>query len=200
MSLLPNYTKHGKILTPITDADFKKIMDHGKFAKPIHRPYVILIYYTGVRKTEALRCTRESFRTANKELIFSVGIRLKHGIETPHLNLPFHYPYIPELIRHIQKTPKEAKLFNFSDMTAYNVFDRLGMYPHYFRLNRITSLFRDGWDIVALHSWTGLTLKALDYYIGLIKVEKMGRSLVKDEEGSQSINRFYRNVLWYRRL
>jgi hypothetical protein len=32
-----------------------------------------------------------------------------------------------------------------------------------------------------MHSWIGLTLKALDFYLGLVDVDKMGMSLLSKE-------------------
>ncbi len=52
-----------------------------------------------------------------------------------------------------------------------------GFYPHFFRLSRITNFFAEGWTIAQVHSWTELTLKALDSYMGLVDVDRMGMSL-----------------------
>jgi len=57
---------------------------------------------------------------------------------------------------------------------------RVFAYPHYHRLTRITQFFLDGHTIAEVKSWTGLTLKALDYYVGLVSIHKMGKSLKKN--------------------
>ncbi len=80
---MPWYRKHGKIQTPMTDEDFKQGMQHGHFIEDRHRGFCILEYYSAVRKKEALRCTREQFTFTHDKVLFSVGKRLKHGIETP---------------------------------------------------------------------------------------------------------------------
>jgi len=83
-----------------------------------------------------------------------------------------------ELYDAIADTKKGEKVFKFSPRTAYNIIDRaFGAYPHFFRLNRITQFFEAGWPISKVRSWTGLTLKSLDAYLGLVDMSKMGESL-----------------------
>jgi len=55
--------------------------------------------------------------------------------------------------------------------------DRVFKYPHYFRLSRITNFFLEGWNIAQVRTWTGLSLKALNYYVGLVDITKMGETL-----------------------
>lgn len=52
-------------------------------------------------------------------------------------------------------------------------------YPHYERLNRITSMFRNGHSIGEVQNWTGLTLKALDYYMGIIQTDDVARKMAE---------------------
>jgi len=181
--MTPHYRTHGKIQEPITDEDFVKGMAQGKFVQPKHRGYVALLYYSAVRKREALRATREQFRLSRGNIIFGVGKRLKHGIETPPLNIPVNAPYAKEIWEAVETTQPEQRVFPYCAKTAYNIVKRAGFnYPHFFRLNRITNFFLDGWTIAQVHSWTGLTLKALDYYVGLVDIKRMGDSLGRKKE------------------
>lgn len=52
--------------------------------------------------------------------------------------------------------------------------------PYYFRLSRITNFFLKGWTIAQVGSWIG-SLKALDYYVGMVDVRKMGRSMLPEK-------------------
>jgi len=156
-------------------------MKSGKFVKPKHRGFVALLYYTGVRRGEALRALREQFRLEGNQIIFDVGKRLKHGIETPALNIPLGAPYAMEIWKAVEKTKKGERVFPFSGRTAYNVVCRVFKYPHHLRLSRITNFFSEGYTIPEVRSWTGLTLKALDYYVGLVTVKRMGESLGKEK-------------------
>jgi integrase len=173
------YRKTGKILTPMTDKDFIKYMTEGNFKRKNYRPFPVLLYYSAVRREEARRVTPENF-TIEVALRFSVGKRLKHGIVTPPLYMPLDLPFMSELTDLIENTDKKDPLFPFSKKTSYNIMDFAGFhYSHYCRLSRITNFFLDGWTIAQVHSWTGLSLTALNYYLGLVDIEKMGKSLAK---------------------
>jgi hypothetical protein len=114
---------------------------------------------------------------------------LKHGINTPPLVIPRDAPFVEELVSAIKKTPRTqdikngvegTRIWKFCPKTAYNIIDRaFGFYPHFFRLSRITNFFLKGWTIAKVHSWTGLSLRALDFYLGLVDVDRMGMSLSK---------------------
>ena len=177
---MPWYRKHGKIETPLSHEEFLKAMQKGKFVKPKHKAFVALLYYTGVRRGEALRAKKEQFRLEGNQIIFDVGKRLKRGIQTPALNIPLSAPYADEIWKAVEKTKKGERVFLFTDVTAYNIVVRaFGSYPHHLRLSRITNFFKEGFSIAEVSRWTGLTLKALDYYVGLVDVKKMGESLAK---------------------
>jgi len=176
---LPWYRTEGKIQQPLTEQDFKDGMEHGKFVEQKHRAFCVLLYYSAVRKKEALRVLKEQFQVRPKQIIFNVGKRLKHGIETPALPLPLNAPYVDELLEALGNTKPKKRVFPYCDKTGYNIVRRAFKYPHLFRLSRITNFFLEGWTIPQVHSWTGLTLKALDYYVGLVDVTKMGESLAK---------------------
>lgn len=176
---MPFYRKHGKIETPMTQEEFIDGLARGKFVQPKHKAFIALIYFTGIRKGEALRATREQFRLHRKRIIFNVGKRLKRGIITPALIIPLKAAYAQEIWDAVESTEEGERVFPYSSKTAYNIFDRVFSYPHHARLSRITNFFLDGYTIPQVHSWTGLTLKALDYYVGLVSVEKMGASLGK---------------------
>lgn len=176
---MPRYSREGKIQTPFSDLDFKEGMEHGKFLQPSHRVYCILLYYTAVRKCEALRVTREQFQFTPTAIMFDVGQRLKHSKTTPSLKLPLAADFMSELKTEIEKTGQGKTVFAFSPRTAYNVVRRAFKYPHLFRLSRITNFFLDGWTVAQVQSWTGLTLTALNYYVGLVDISRMGDSLAK---------------------
>lgn len=176
---MPWYRSEGKIQTPLTDQEFTEGMEAGKFLKSKHRGYIALLYYSAVRKTEGLRAKKEQFTLSQNTIVFSVGKRLKHGIETPALRIPIKAPYAETIWEAVERTEKGQRVFPYSPKTGYNIVHRVFKYPHLFRLSRITTFFLEGWTIAQVHSWTGLTLKALDYYTGLVDVQKMGESLNK---------------------
>lgn len=178
--MCPHYRKHGKILTPLTDEDFIKGMKEGKFLKPKHQGYIALLHYTGIRKSEGLRAVKEQFQFTNDNISFEVGKRLKHGDHTPPLDIPLDLPYAREIKWSVEKTRKKRRVWNYSKKTAYNIVSRVFKYPHYHRLSRITWLFEKGFTISQVKTWTGLTLTALNYYVGLVDVSKMGARMSEE--------------------
>jgi hypothetical protein len=52
-------------------------------------------------------------------------------------------------------------------------------YPHWFRLTRITDFLKEGYTLIAVRSWTGLSLVVLEYYAGLLELEGMGKSMLR---------------------
>jgi len=177
--MTPWYRKHGKIQQLITDEAFIEGMKRGYFVEPKHRGFCTLLFYSAVRKGEALRALKKQFRLVDDEIIFDVGVRLKHGIHTPPLNIPLSARYAREIWSAVEDTQPKHRVFPYSSKTGYNIVSRVFKYPHLFRLSRITRFFLDGWTIAQVRSWTGLTLKALEYYVGLVDIKRMGESLGK---------------------
>jgi len=174
------YSKHGgKIITPLPDdTAFVEGMTKGLFKKPQHRSYPVLLYYTAIRRQEGLRCVPEQFQISKDRVVFEVGKRLKHGIVTPPLTIPRSAPFMYELVNAIEATNTGKRIWPFCPKTGYNIVDRaFGFYPHFFRLSRISNFFLEGWTIAQVHSWAGLSLRALDYYLGLVDTARMGMSL-----------------------
>lgn len=159
-------------------------MTNGLFFKEAHKGFAAGLYYTAVRREELRRALRKQFQITDTDIIFSVGKRLKHGIETPPLKIPLNADFINYLVDTVNKTKNPNKeVFGYSGKTCYNIMHRAGFYyPHFCRLNRITNFFLDGWTIPQVHSWTGLSLRALNFYIGLVDVDKMGKSLIAKQK------------------
>lgn len=181
---MPNYRTHGKILTPLSDEEWTEYMEKGQFVERNHKGFLALLFYTGVRQTEARRALKEQFRVRSQKLIFEVGKRLKHGLHTPPLNIPLDAAFVNEIVWAVDQTKPKRRVWPFCDKTAWNIVNRvLPGYPHYFRLSRITNFFDQGWTIAQVRTWTGLSLKALNFYIGLVDIDKMGDSLGKTKGG-----------------
>src|SRR4030067_2024986 len=178
------YRIEGKIETPLTDAEFSKGMESGHFIEDRHRSFCILLFYSGCRRGEALKAKKDQFQITDSAIMFDVGERFKHSKKTPILKLPLKDRYIPELKTAIQSTADGERVFRYCDKTGYNIVRRAFKYPHLFRLSRITNFFLEGWTIAQVKSWTGLSLAALEYYVGVVDTQKMGDSLAKVEAKS----------------
>jgi hypothetical protein len=102
------------------------------------------------------------------------------SIASRHLaKLPLDAPYMLELKKCIEETAEGKRVFPYCGKTGYNIVRRVFKYPHLFRLSRITKFFVDGYTIAQVRSWTGLSLAALEYYVGIVDTQKMGDSLAK---------------------
>lgn len=188
-------------------------MRTGHFARKEHKAFTVLLYYSAVRKTEALRALPDQFVVKGDRLFFDVGPRLKkirrtwrgkkisektykqklkkarNKITTPALPLPIDAPFMDLLLTQIANTEENEKVFPWSPKTAYNIVSRVFNYPHHFRLSRITWFFMPhpevgrprGFSIPEVRSFTGLTLQALDYYIGLVDMSDMGRAMYQKQ-------------------
>jgi len=180
---MPHYRKYGKIVTPITEEQFKEGIETGLFVKRKHKGFCVLLYYSAVRKMEALRVLREQFSLNPDRIMFEVGERLKKQRswfkKTPPLTLPLEAPFMEELKYAIEHTKTGKRVFPYCAKTGYNIVARVFPYPHLFRLSRITQFFLDNWSIAQVRAWSGLSLSALEHYIGLVDTIRMGESLAR---------------------
>src|SRR5664279_82942 len=122
---MPWYRNEGKIQTPLSDQDFLEGMSNGYFVQEKHKGLVALYYYSAVRKTEASRALREQFSLNHNVIYFSVGKRLKHGIETPSLNIPLKLPFASNIWDAVEATRPGEAVFPYSPKTDYNIVHRV---------------------------------------------------------------------------
>jgi len=140
---------------------------------------IALLYWTGVRISEALALTHNDLKLHNEVLYITFKVRLKGSKTTEAIQIPIDKPHVNDILyawwfnRHI---PNE-RLWTMHRVTAWRLVKKHFPYPHYFRLNRVTNLFRQGWTIAEVRSFTGLSLQSLDFYIGLVSIENVGKSL-----------------------
>jgi integrase len=172
--------KNGKILQPYTQDDFLKGMDRMDKAYCTTREMglVALLYYSGVRKGEATRSVKDDYKLNNDMIFFNVHQRLKHGKETADLVIPLSSPYAKHIWDSVEIAKAGQKVFPFSKKTVNNICERGAFkYPHLFRLSRITNLFLQGKTIAEVQAFTGLSLRALDFYLGIVSNLKTAQSL-----------------------
>jgi integrase len=171
----------GKIEIPLTKAEFDEGITTGKFCKKKHKAFAVLLYYAGLRKSELRRALKEQFQIQGDTLVFEVGQRLKHSKQTEPLQFPLSLPNMALVLEVIQSTRPGERVFDFSDRTAYNIIRRVWHYPHHLRLTRITKEFQKGRTVPEMKSFTGLTLTALDSYIGKVTISKIGKGMVDED-------------------
>jgi len=189
---MPKY-KQGK-QTDTIDLEFlhERMRKEGIFKQPLRdRSFLALLYWTGVRKSEAYERVKEDFGITETDLVIDFHQRKKKGLEVSPLEIPLDLPYVELIVERVTKTRASRRVWVISGVTAWRIVKRaLGekYYPHFLRLNRITRMFDDPTTTIPeAKSWTGIkTAKALDVYIGYSKrrMEKGKERLRREIEPS----------------
>lgn len=186
--VMPWYRREGKILYPMTDEEFAEGLENGHFVQKKHRGLGVLLWLTALRISEALELRREQFRIVGNTLYIDTGIRKKkrkftrdgrpRKLKPPDpLPIPLAAPYIEELLWAIENTKPNERIWPYTTRTGYNIVRRAWKYPHFFRLTRITDFIDKGYRMHHIKSWTTLSAAAIDAYVGLVELKKMGESL-----------------------
>lgn len=181
--------KHGKQTQTIT-LDFMKNCMNRKRAFKNHsrdKSFLALLYWAGVRKSEAYERVKEDFKITETDLIVDFHQRKKHGLAVPPLEIPLDLPFVDLIVERVRKTKARRRVWNISGVTAWRIIKRaLGekYYPHFLRLNRITRMFDDPTTTIPeIKSWTGIkSFRSLDVYIGFSKQRmQKGKARLRNE-------------------
>ena len=183
---MPNYSKSGKSLFPITQAQLGTALMEGMFKQERHKAFVVCLFYYGIRRMEAIRAKREQFDITDSLIYFDVGERLKKRkysqkkqkeivargvLRTAPLPLKLTEPHVHLLVEAVENTKQGKRVFPYCSKTGYNICSRaFNTYPHRFRLTNFTQIARAK-GIAYLKSWSALTLPALEYYMGIVDLE-----------------------------
>ena len=73
---------------------------------------------------------------------------------------------------------KNERIFTFCRKTAYNIVKRVfnDLYPHYFRMNRITKTDILFGDATVYHVF-GISANSIDHYRGKVDIKRVGVAL-----------------------
>ena len=126
--------------------------------------------FAGCRVSEALALESKDI-SCTGDTIFIQFFRLKGSKQTDPQELP-RADALTWLCE------QEGKLFPFTRKTAYNTVKKVfsDLYPHYFRLNRITKTVADFGDAEAYHLF-GITASSIDHYRGKVDIKHVGKAL-----------------------
>ena len=129
-----------------------------------------VLFFAGCRISEALALTADDISCAG-DTIFIQFFRLKGSKQTD----PQELPRADALIWLCEQS---GKLFPFHRVTAYRTVKRAfsDLYPHYFRLNRITKTVMEFGDAEAYHLF-GITALTIDHYRGKVDIKHVGKAL-----------------------
>lgn len=163
---MPKYKK--KITRPLDYDEFKAVVDQMYNIRD--RAFLTLLFFSGCRISEIIALTPDDI-TCTKNSIFVQIHRLKGSKQIDPIEIPradaLHY------LCGLEDDP-----FPFSRSTGYRLVKRVfpDLYPHYFRMNRVTKIL-EKFGVVAVHNTFGLSLNTIEHYIGKVDIRRVGRSL-----------------------
>jgi integrase len=156
-------------------------MEYKEFSKAIldlednKQALLAILFFAGCRVSEALALTSNDINCTS-DTIFIQFFRLKGSKQTD----PQEIPRADSLLWICEQ---EGKLFPFTRMTAYRAVKKAfeNLYPHYFRMNRITKTDILFGDATVYHVF-GISASSIDHYRGKVDVKRVGKALQKELE------------------
>ena len=169
---MPKYNK--KITSLMDYSTFKDAIQD----LPINKQaFLTILFVSGCRVSEALALTSKDINCKG-DTVYIQFFRLKGSKQTDAQELPRvdALTWICE---------QEGKLFKFVYITAYKLVKKIfpDLYPHYFRMNRITKTDIEFGDAVVYHIF-GISANSIDHYRGKVDIKLVGKAL--REEVKQS--------------
>lgn len=159
-----------------------------------------LLYYCGVRKSEAYERVVGDVKLTDTHLIIDFHKRKKGGAEVDPLELPRHWYGVDKIVavavEASKSKPRKKALWQYSKGKRWREFkkDRWlwpkigatkawqivsgvlgeGYYPHFLRLNRLSEIAQDPTaNLTRLKDFSGIkSVKVLDQYLGTSKKER----------------------------
>jgi integrase len=150
--------------------DYKRFKDAISELPIVKQAFLSVLFFAGCRVSEALALSSKDINCAG-DTIFVQFFRLKGSKQTD----PQELPRADSLTWLCEQ---EGKLFPFSYMTAYRLVKRMfpTLYPHYFRMNRITKTDILFGDATVYHVF-GISASSIDHYRGKVDVKRVGKAL-----------------------
>ena len=153
-----------------------RLMDYDEFREAItdlssdKQAFLSVLFFSGCRVSEALALTSEDIN-CTQDTIYVQFKRLKGSKQTDPTPLP-RTSYLMWLC------VQEGELFSFHRTTAYRLVKKAfpSLYPHYFRMNRITKISEKHGDSF-VYSFVGICAQSIDHYRGKVDIKKVGQAL-----------------------
>jgi len=165
---MPKYKK--KITRLMEFEEFSASCEHLPIAK---RAFLNILFFAGCRISEALALSSENI-SCTRDTIYIEFRRLKGSKQTDPLPLP-------KADALLWLCDQEGKLFSWCRKTGYNIVKSAfpDLYPHYFRMNRITTISEKHGDSY-VYSFVGITAGSIDHYRGKVDIKKVGQALKEE--------------------
>lgn len=153
-----------------------RLMEYDEFKGAIQdlpiasQAFLSILFFAGCRISEALALTSDNINCTH-DTIFIQFFRLKGSSQTD----PQEVPRADALLWICEQ---EGKLFSFCRTTAYRTIKKVfpDLYPHYFRMNRITKTADRFGDSTVYHLF-GITASSIDHYRGKVDIKRVGKAL-----------------------
>ena len=134
------------------------------------RAYLIIVFWSGLRKSEIYELTREEFEITDDGLTLETVRKKKQEDKVIPLFLPRTMWGIDEAIQWIERFEKTTRRpFEISSTTAWKYVKELAkeLYPHWFRSNIVTDMSNDP-EMTAgvMRSWFGFSYATIEKYLG----------------------------------
>ena len=164
---------------PAYNKKITRLMDYPEFEQgltdlpPDRQAFLSVLFFAGVRVSEALALTSSDI-SCTPEIIYIQFFRLKGSKQTDPTPIP-RTQYTRWLCE------QEGKLFPWCRKTGYNIVNRVfpSMYPHFFRMNRITKISEKHGDAF-VYSYVGICAQSIDHYRGKVSIRRVGQAM-RDE-------------------
>jgi hypothetical protein len=118
------------------------------------RAYMILSFWTPLRKSEILERLRKDFTIESGALkidLYRKKKRYPKNAETEPFFLPLTTPILKEVTDWVFKFKKDERPFNFDGWHAWRyVKDVFGLYPHYWRFDWVTKAIMEADNVAAI--------------------------------------------------
>ena len=173
--------KEGMNMTPAYNKKITRLMNYDEFEEGLDdlpqnkQAFLSILFFAGVRESEALALTSDDI-SCTADTIYIQFFRLKGSKQTDPTPIP-KTQYTRWLCE------QEGKLFPWCRKTGYNIVHRAfeGLYPHFFRQNRITKISEKHGDAFVC-SYVGICAQSIDHYRGKVSIRRVGQAM-KEELG-----------------
>ena len=155
--------------------DYEEFEEAIQDLRPAQQAFLSILFFSGCRVSEALALSASDI-ACRPDMIYIEFFRLKGSKQTDPVGLP-RTTYTDWLCSQYNE------VFDFSRTTAWRLVKRVfpELYPHYFRMNRITKISEDFGDAF-VYSFVGICAQSIDHYRGKVDIGRVGKALLEEIE------------------
>lgn len=161
---------------PAYNKKITRQMDYDEFHEGLtdlpedRKAFLSILFFAGARVSEVLALTGNDI-SCTPDTVYIQLFRLKGSKQTD----PVPLPKTSELSWLCSQT---GRLFPWCRKTGYNIVKRTfpELYPHYFRMNRFTSI-AEQFPLATVVSFSGLNPLSVKHYLAKVDIKRVGKAL-----------------------